>query len=85
MSKKALLPHDNNRNSRASAEVEDGGMAGTKLSPVLKALINAPFSKSGPCPAPNAIHDVYARIAQDAAKRKLGTRPPHSSQSLAPY
>ncbi len=48
---------------------------GTKLAPALKALINAPFAKPGPCPAPSKIRDVYARIAQDAATHKLGQRP----------
>lgn len=48
---------------------------GAKLSPALKALINAPFAKPGPCPAPARIRDVYSRIAQDAASHKLGQRP----------
>ncbi|KAM3537692.1 hypothetical protein ARSEF1564_009389 [Beauveria bassiana] len=47
----------------------------TKLSPALKALINAPAARPGPCPAPSGIRDVYARIAQDAAARNLGPRP----------
>ncbi|TQV92068.1 hypothetical protein V2A60_004374 [Cordyceps javanica] len=55
-------------------DANDDGMA-TKLSPALKALINAPAARPGPCPAPSQIRDVYARIAQDAAARKLGQRP----------
>ncbi|KAJ3482746.1 hypothetical protein NLG97_g7487 [Lecanicillium saksenae] len=46
----------------------DGDDMGTKLSPALKALINAPFAKPGPCPAPSKMRDVYARIGQDAAE-----------------
>ncbi|OAA55458.1 hypothetical protein ISF_07969 [Cordyceps fumosorosea ARSEF 2679] len=47
----------------------------TKLSPALKALINAPAARPGPCPAPPGIRAVYARIAHDAASRNLGPRP----------
>lgn len=46
-----------------------------KLSPSLKALINAPFARPGPCAAPAKIRDVYQGIARDAAKHKLGARP----------
>ncbi|QUC21687.1 uncharacterized protein UV8b_05930 [Ustilaginoidea virens] len=47
----------------------------SKLPPSLKALINAPFARPGPTPAPPGIRDVYERIARDAAARELGTRP----------
>ncbi|KAK5995916.1 Dol-P-Man:Man(5)GlcNAc(2)-PP-Dol alpha-1,3-mannosyltransferase [Cladobotryum mycophilum] len=47
----------------------------SKLSPSLKALINAPFARPGPCPAPGRIRDVYAAIARDAQQRRIGVRP----------
>lgn len=47
----------------------------SKLSPSLKALINAPFARPGPCAAPAKIRDVYQGIASDAVKHKLGLRP----------
>lgn len=47
----------------------------SKLSPSLKALINAPFARPGPCAAPAKIRDVYQAIARDAAQRQLGVRP----------
>ncbi|KAF7561326.1 hypothetical protein G7046_g2818 [Stylonectria norvegica] len=47
----------------------------TKLSPSLKALINAPFARPGPRAAPSQIHDVYRSIAQEASQRNLGLRP----------
>lgn len=61
------------RKTTATTDSDDD--MSVKLSPALKALINAPFAKPGPCPAPSAIRDVYARIAQDAAKHNLGPRP----------
>ncbi|KAK8144481.1 hypothetical protein G3M48_005757 [Beauveria asiatica] len=57
---------DNSSSSSSSSSMA------TKLSPALKALINAPAARPGPCPAPSGIRDVYARIAQDAAARNLG-------------
>lgn len=53
--------------------VRAGNMS--KLSPSLKALINAPSARPGPVAAPPAMRDVYERIAADAARRRLGTRP----------
>ncbi|KAF5138873.1 Dol-P-Man:Man(5)GlcNAc(2)-PP-Dol alpha-1,3-mannosyltransferase [Metarhizium anisopliae] len=46
-----------------------------KLSNSLKALINAPFARPGPTPAPAAMRDVLSSIASDAAQKKIGTRP----------
>lgn len=46
-----------------------------KLSNSLKALINAPFARPGPTPAPAAMRDVLGSIASDAAQKKIGTRP----------
>lgn len=46
-----------------------------KLSNSLKALINAPFARPGPTPAPAIMRDVYASIAREAAQKKIGTRP----------
>ncbi|KAM3499636.1 hypothetical protein MY10362_007117 [Beauveria mimosiformis] len=56
-------------------DTDSSSSMATKLSPALKALINAPAARPGPCPAPSGIRDVYARIAQDAAARNLGPRP----------
>ncbi|KAK4242829.1 hypothetical protein C8A03DRAFT_10974 [Achaetomium macrosporum] len=47
----------------------------SKLSPSLKALINAPFARPGQAPAPRQIRDIYARIAHEARERKYGERP----------
>ncbi|GJN82042.1 hypothetical protein PLIIFM63780_005579 [Purpureocillium lilacinum] len=47
----------------------------SKLSPSLKALINAPFARPGPVPAPRGIADVYARIAREAEQHRVGTNP----------
>jgi hypothetical protein len=47
----------------------------SKLSPSLKALINAPFARPGQAPAPRHIRDVYTRIAHEARERKYGERP----------
>ena len=63
------------RSPSRDTDTTDTDAMGTKLSPALKALINAPFAKPGPCPAPSKIRDVYSRIAQDAATYKLGQRP----------
>ncbi|KAG5981723.1 hypothetical protein E4U55_002619 [Claviceps digitariae] len=46
-----------------------------KLSPSLKALINASFARPGPVPASAAIRQVYQSIERDAAARKLGMKP----------
>ncbi|KAL2131084.1 hypothetical protein VTI74DRAFT_5580 [Chaetomium olivicolor] len=47
----------------------------SKLSPSLKALINAPFAHPGQAPAPRQIRDVYMRIANEAKERGYGVRP----------
>ncbi|KAL2117564.1 hypothetical protein VTJ04DRAFT_7224 [Mycothermus thermophilus] len=47
----------------------------SKLSPSLKALINAPFARPGQTPAPRHIRDIYARIAREAGERRYGYRP----------
>ncbi|KAL2186358.1 hypothetical protein L209DRAFT_731010 [Thermothelomyces heterothallicus CBS 203.75] len=47
----------------------------SKLSPSLKALINAPFARPGQAPAPRHIRDVYTRIAHEARERRYGERP----------
>jgi len=47
----------------------------SKLSPALKALINAPFARSGQAPAPRHLAAIYQRIAQEARDRKYGNRP----------
>ncbi|KAL2163374.1 hypothetical protein VTH06DRAFT_5431 [Thermothelomyces fergusii] len=47
----------------------------SKLSPSLKALINAPFARPGQTPAPRHIRDVYTRIAHEARDRRYGERP----------
>ncbi|KAM5517340.1 hypothetical protein FOXYSP1_04291 [Fusarium oxysporum f. sp. phaseoli] len=46
----------------------------SKLSTSLKALINAPFAKPGPRPAPNQVQELYEAIANDAAIRNLGPK-----------
>ncbi|TDZ14893.1 Dol-P-Man:Man(5)GlcNAc(2)-PP-Dol alpha-1,3-mannosyltransferase [Colletotrichum orbiculare MAFF 240422] len=47
----------------------------SKLSPSLKALINAPFARPGPTAAPSHIRDVYQTIARDAATKNVGAKP----------
>ncbi|KAF9880350.1 conserved mitochondrial protein [Colletotrichum karsti] len=47
----------------------------SKLSPSLKALINAPFARPGQSAAPAHIREVYQTIAGDAAKKNLGPKP----------
>lgn len=47
----------------------------SKLSPSLKALVNAPFSRPDPTAAPARIREVYQGIAKDAASRNVGVRP----------
>lgn len=47
----------------------------SKLSPSLKALVNAPFARPGPAPAPNYIRLVYQQIAQEASDKQFGKRP----------
>lgn len=47
----------------------------SKLSPALKELINAPFSRPGATKAPIGISKIYERIASEAHSKKLGPRP----------
>lgn len=47
----------------------------SKLSPSLKALINAPFARPGPTAASSRIADVYRNIARDAARHNVGAQP----------
>lgn len=44
----------------------------SKLSPSLKALINAAHARPGPIPAPRQIEAVYSRIEREATAQKLG-------------
>lgn len=46
----------------------------SKLSPSLKALINTPFSRPGPLPAPSHAKELFQSIAQDASKKNLSPR-----------
>ncbi|KAI6776597.1 hypothetical protein HG530_000542 [Fusarium avenaceum] len=46
----------------------------SKLSAPLKALINAPFARPGPRPAPQQVQELYEAIANDAAIRNLGPK-----------
>lgn len=47
----------------------------SKLSPALKELINAPFSRPGATKAPIGISKIYERIASESHSKKLGPRP----------
>lgn len=47
----------------------------SKLSPALKELINAPFSRPGPTKAPAGIGKLYEKIAGEAHAKNLGPRP----------
>jgi hypothetical protein len=47
----------------------------SKLTPTLKELINAPFSRPGPAKAPIGISKIYERIASEAHSKNLGPRP----------
>ncbi|KAG8162216.1 hypothetical protein KVR01_007981 [Diaporthe batatas] len=47
----------------------------SKLSPALKELVNAPFSRPGPAKAPVGIAKIYERIASEAHSKNLGPRP----------
>ncbi|KAM3512196.1 hypothetical protein MY11210_004184 [Beauveria gryllotalpidicola] len=73
-SREITSPDANDHTDSSSSSSSSSSMA-TKLSPALKALINAPAARPGPCPAPSGMRDVYARIAHDAAARNLGPRP----------
>ncbi|KAF2843396.1 hypothetical protein M501DRAFT_966802 [Patellaria atrata CBS 101060] len=47
-------------------------IAMSKISPALKALINAPAARPNPTPAPPNIRAVYERIAREAASKNVG-------------
>lgn len=47
----------------------------SKLSPSLKALVNAPFARPDPAAAPARMREVYQGIARDAASRNVGLKP----------
>ncbi|KAK1760117.1 hypothetical protein QBC47DRAFT_408224 [Echria macrotheca] len=57
----------------------------SKLSPSLKALINAPFARPGQAPAPRGIRDIYQGIAQEARERRYGERPWLTLSSAATF
>jgi len=44
----------------------------SKLSPAVKALINAAHARPGPVPAPPHIQAVYRKIEREATARKVG-------------
>lgn len=46
----------------------------SKLSPALKALINAPHARAGTVPAPPQIYAVYQSIAKEAEPRNVGLK-----------
>ncbi|KAH6847415.1 hypothetical protein B0I37DRAFT_430947 [Chaetomium sp. MPI-CAGE-AT-0009] len=69
--RKQLVKHTTGTATPAQAQPQ----AMSKLSPSLKALINAPFARPGQAPAPRQIRDVYTRIAHEARERKYGDRP----------
>lgn len=46
----------------------------SKLSPALKALINAPNARPGTIPAPAQIASVYASIAKEAGPKNVGLK-----------
>ncbi|KAK4153969.1 hypothetical protein C8A00DRAFT_14845, partial [Chaetomidium leptoderma] len=63
------------KNRKKKKQTRDTTQNMSKLSPSLKALINAPFARPGQAPAPRHIRDVYTRIAHEARERKYGERP----------
>lgn len=71
----AMPPRQSSSSASDLKRRDDSKADMAKLSPSLKALINAPFARPGPCAAPAKIRDVYQGIARDAAKHKLGARP----------
>jgi len=44
----------------------------SKLSPGLKALINAPFARPNTVPAPPNIRSVFEKIAREASAKNIG-------------
>ena len=65
-------PHCDSDSEHADSQTEKEM---SKLSPTLKALVNAPFSRPGPSPAPARIRAVYESILTEAAEKNYGTRP----------
>lgn len=63
------------RTSHSRTKIKKKSASMSKLSPSLKALINAPFARPGQAPAPQNIRDVYTRIAREARKHRYGDRP----------
>ncbi|KAL6870190.1 hypothetical protein ACO1O0_001528 [Amphichorda felina] len=57
----------------------------SKLSPSLKALINAPFARPDPTAATARIADVYRAIASDATRHKVGLKPWLTLSSAATF
>lgn len=60
--------------SRSQSQQKDNANM-SKLSPSLKALINAPFARPDATAAPARIREVYKTIANDAAKHNVGVKP----------
>lgn len=46
----------------------------SKLSPTLKALVNAPFARPGPVAAPRNVDSLFKGIAKDAASKNISPR-----------
>jgi hypothetical protein len=76
-SKLTLKYKEDETRRAAKKKTKTGTQSSTmsKLSPSLKALINAPFARPGQTPAPRHIRDIYARIAREASERRYGYRP----------
>ncbi|KAF3385721.1 Dol-P-Man:Man [Talaromyces pinophilus] len=55
----------------------------SKLSPALKALINAPNARPGTIPAPAQISSVYASIAKEAEPKNVGLKAWFSAATAA--
>ncbi|KAJ0159744.1 Dol-P-Man:Man(5)GlcNAc(2)-PP-Dol alpha-1,3-mannosyltransferase [Colletotrichum tanaceti] len=67
--------NNNNNKKKKSSNNRQAKDNMSKLSPSLKALINAPFARPGQAAAPSHIGQVYQSIARDAASKKVGTKP----------
>jgi hypothetical protein len=57
----------------------------SKLSPALKALINAPHARPGTIPAPAQITSVYASIAKEAQPKNVGLKAWFSAAVCPPF
>lgn len=57
----------------------------SKLSPALKALINAPHARAGTVPAPPHIYAVYQSIAKEAEPRNVELKAWFSAAVGIPY